>query len=140
MKEGGKNVMKKRFTIVIVSGVFLAIIFIVSGTLVISSGTSFSESAEPSSEKELLEMIENKGSPEAHEALASYYRSQAEALKQKAKQHETMAVEYKNVIGKGSFATHCQTLSEYYKKAAEENEALAKEHEEMAESLRKKKE
>ena len=128
--------MKKRFTIVVVSGLFLAIIFMVSGILVISSGTSFSESAEPSSEKELLEMLEkSKESPEAHEAVASYYRSQAEALKQKAKQHETMTEKYKSVMGKGSFATHCQTLSEYYKKAAEENEVLAKEHEEMAKSL-----
>jgi len=61
-------------------------------------------------------------------------------LKEKDREHEAIAEKYKNVIGKGSLTTHCQTLSEYYEKAAEENETLAKEHEEMAESLKKKKE
>jgi len=74
----GGSIMKRRFTAVVISSHFLAIIFMVSGILVISNGISFSESAEPSSQKELLEMIEKKESPEAHEALASYYRSQAE--------------------------------------------------------------
>lgn len=72
-----------------------------------------------------------------HGSLAARFRAEANVLRARVHEHETMAARYTEIGGKGDWATHCRNIAGYYRKLAEENEALAAEHESAAKATAK---
>ena len=69
-----------------------------------------------------------------HAGLESFYKRQAQDLREQAKTWETLAESYerhRDPHGKlepAQHAAHCRAIGESYRKAADEADALAREH------------
>lgn len=94
--------------------------------------------AQKLSKKELKTLIANASTPEDHERIAAYYRTEGEQLKAKQREHEEELAEYlKNpsshpVPKWPTMDQHCRQLIFYYSKAAQKAFELADLHDEMA--------
>ena len=91
--------------------------------------------------KELKALIASAKTPADHERIASYYRSEAQQLEAKHREHEEdLAEYYKNPSRYPSkyptMGDHCRSLASYYKMAAERASTLAEMHEKLAQEVR----
>ncbi len=91
--------------------------------------------------KELKALIGSAKTPADHERIAAYYRSEAQMLEAKHREHEEDLDEYyKNSIRYPSkyptMGDHCRSLASYYKMAAERATTLADMHEKLAQEAR----
>lgn len=90
---------------------------------------------------QISDRIANARTAADHQALAQFFRAEAEAAKKKADEHRNLTLIYTPGYGAGSHvplkaglepSRHCQALAGIYERAAEENRAMAKIHEELA--------
>lgn len=85
---------------------------------------------------ELLEKIEAAKTPADHEALATYYMTEAANAHAMAERHQKMATAYQGNIAGGRGAqgmkSHCNKLVKDYQGIAAEYEAMATAHRQMA--------
>ena len=102
--------------------------------------------ARPSNQQEALTKKEVKAPSTSertlvgHEALAAYYRAEAERLEAKEQEHEEdLAEYYKRPFRYSSkyptFGDHCRGLASYYKIAAKRATHLAEMHEKLEKRL-----
>lgn len=92
------------------------------------------------SSKEVKTLLTNAKTPADHMKLARHFAAKAAQHVADAKEHEELAVEYKQNPRLGSSkrpmgpdtAEHCQYYAEHCRKAAQEMRAMAAMHEEMA--------
>ena len=90
------------------------------------------------SKKRLKTLIANARTPEDHERIAAYYRTEGEQLKAKQREHEEELAEYLNnpsshpVPKWPTMDQHCRQLIFYYSKAAQKAFELADLYGEMA--------
>lgn len=87
--------------------------------------------------KDLKALIANAKTPEDHHRIAAYYRSEAESLTLKQREHEEDLAEYYRSSSHYSskyptMGDHCRQLAGYYGLAARKAQALAEMHEELA--------
>lgn len=92
--------------------------------------------------KEVKALIANAKTPEDHRKIAAYYRSEAEGLAEKQREHEEDLAEYNrnssHYPGKyPSMGDHCRQLAGYYGLAAKKAQSLAEMHEELAKQVEK---
>jgi hypothetical protein len=104
--------------------------------LLVGLATAVVAAGPPITEEQLPEKIEKATSAADHQALASYYRGEAQAAEKKVAEHETMAARYAGLTGKRDWASHCSSLVAYYRKIAAEYQDLAKLHESQAAALK----
>ena len=84
---------------------------------------------------EMGPVIESARTKADHEALAAHYEQEAQALQDRAAEHERMAQAYeRSAYGKigTTLSQHCEFLARMYREAAKENLELAREHRELA--------
>ncbi len=96
------------------------------------------------SKKRLKTLIANARTPEDHERIAAYYRTEGEQLKAKQREHEEELAEYlkdpsSHPVPKWpTMEQHCRRLIFYYSKAAQKAFELADLHDEIAKKARQK--
>jgi hypothetical protein len=94
--------------------------------------------------KELNALIVSAKTPQDHERLAAYYRSEEQSAKGKQAEHEEMLRRYRNNPLSHRFTKvpspedHCRTLIRIFGDEAHQDAALAEYHEKIAASLSKK--
>lgn len=112
-----------------------------------ASGNAQAATEQPTqklSKKRLKTLIANARTPEDHERIAAYFRTEGEQLKAKQREHEEELAEYlKNpsshpVPKWPTMDQHCRQLIFYYSKAAQKVFELADLHDEMAKKARQK--
>lgn len=94
------------------------------------------------SKKEVMALITSAKSPEDHQQLARYYRSEGDRLEAEAKEHDEMAAAYrKSTTSQVSAmkmpmapntAAHCEYFAKSLREAAKAARELAASHEQMA--------
>lgn len=92
------------------------------------------------SNKEVRELVAKANSAADHLKLARHYTAVAEKHETEAKEHATLAAEYRNNPRPSEVkrpmspdtASHCEYYAEHSRKAAAEMRAMAKAHEDMA--------
>lgn len=94
------------------------------------------------SKKELKALIANARTPEDHRKIAAYYRSEAESLRERQREHEEDLAEYNQNSSRypskyPTMGDHCRQLSQYYSLAAKQAEDLARMHQDMAKEAEK---
>jgi hypothetical protein len=99
------------------------------------------------SKKELKVLLKTAKEPAEHQKIAAYYRQEAARLTQSAKEHEELAVIYKQTPPNPAMeskhgssvegASHCSRWAELATEQAKEAEALAALHEHMARNAEK---
>ena len=86
-------------------------------------------------------MIQSATTKADHEALATHYEQEAQALQAKAAEHRRMSQAYAKsggyVATKTNLPQHCDALASTYEGAARENLELAKQHRQLAEGAPK---
>jgi hypothetical protein len=86
-------------------------------------------------------MIQSATTKADHEALATHYEQEAQALQAKAADHRRMAQAYFKsggyAVTKTNLTQHCDALVTTYQEAARENLELAKQHRQLAEEAPK---
>lgn len=98
------------------------------------------ESTQPAlTKKTVVAAIGSAETPQDHQRIANYYKSEAGRMLAEAKEHDELAVAYAkspNAGAKhpmsGQTAEHCKFFAEAARKAAQESTELAKLHEQMA--------
>ena len=82
----------------------------------------------------LDQIVVGVDTPQAHEALASYYRGKAEEMRQMAANHRSMSKAYTGtkLAQRQQMQQHCNDLAASAEKAAASYDALAKEEEAAA--------
>ena len=101
--------------------VALALVFVATGAV---------EAQMPHGQHGSLEQIVvGVDTPQAHEALASYYRGKAEEMRQMAAGHRSMSKAYSGtkLAQRQQMQQHCEDLATTADKAAADYDALAKE-------------
>ena len=97
------------------------------------------------SAKEVKALLSNAKTPEDHMKLARHFKAKGAQHEAEAKEHEELAVEYKQNPQLGASkhpmapntAEHCQYFAEHCRKAAQELRAMAAAHAEMAKQVAK---
>lgn len=77
--------------------------------------------------------------PADHEALAAFYKKEAQAARQKQAEHQQMSDAYATIPvlkTKTGAVAHCTAIAKKYEEIAKENEALAQMHKELATSAK----
>jgi hypothetical protein len=85
--------------------------------------------------KSVEQMITEAKTPADHEAIAVYYKKEAQEAHQKHAEHLQFSKSYSAVPvlkTKTGAVAHCDTIAKKYEDIAKEYEALAKLHKEMA--------
>lgn len=84
----------------------------------------------------IQQQIEAARTPVDHEALATYYRKEATAARNKAEEHRKMGKGYAawpgGGRGGGSWSAHCNAIAASYDEIASKYEAMAADHRQMA--------
>ena len=91
--------------------------------------------ADEVTEQNVAERIAAAKTPQEHEAIATFFKGQAAAAGEKAKEHEAMLGSWKKSTSGRSLNVmrqHCEDAIASYKKLQKDYEALADEHEKMA--------
>jgi hypothetical protein len=96
-----------------------------------------SDQREPLTRKELKALNASTKTQVGHEALAAYYRAQAERFEAKHQEHEKDLAEYYKSSSRypskyPTMGDHCRNLSSYYKLAAQRATNMAEMHEKLA--------
>jgi hypothetical protein len=111
--------------------------------MVPANGSAQAAATQQLSKKELKTLIANARTPEDHERIAAYYRTEGEQLKAKQREHEEELSEYlKNpsshpVPKWPTMDQHCRQLIFYYSKAAQSAFELAELHDQMAKQVKR---
>ena len=124
--------MKNRILSLAVSGVLL------TGACAANAATAKSWQMEPVKMEHMISAANTKAD---HEALSTQYANEAQALKNRAKEHNAMARLYEGFAagsargGYAAFAVHCRNLARKYEEAAAEYTQLAVLHRQFAMDL-----
>jgi hypothetical protein len=110
--------------------------------ILMACGSPSARASESSlSKKELNTLIANAKTPQDHERLAAYYRSQEHVAEEKQAEHEEMLRRYhENPLSHRFTKTpspddHCRALIRIFGDEARQNAALAEYHEKVAKDL-----
>ena len=124
--------MKNRIFTLVVSGVLL------TGACAANTATAMSWEMEPVKMEHMISAANTKAD---YEALSTQYANEAQALKDRAKEHNAMARLYEGFAagsargGYAAFAVHCRNLAKKYEEAAAEYTQLAVLHHQFAMNL-----
>jgi len=104
-----------------------------SMALLLGLGPALAE-ASPEDASLVQVLIDSADTPAEHEALASYYRREADKNRAMAEMHRSMSRHYSGgkLVQVKRMREHCDSLVKSYEQLATEYEALAKTHDEAA--------
>ena len=96
------------------------------------------------STSELKKLTSTAATPQQHERIAQHYDAKAVQLEAEAKEHESLAAEYKkNPTGheqkhpmSGQTSDHCKFFADKFREAAKQARQLAADHRQMAKSTK----
>ena len=94
----------------------------------------FQPSAPAAEEKSPEQMIAEAKTPADHEAIAAFYKEEAQAARQKQTRHERMKLLYLDrcPMKMVTMRSHCESIAQKYTGMAEDYETLVQLHKEMA--------
>lgn len=95
---------------------------------------SAQEEKEEKEEKNVEQLIAEAKTPADHEAIATFYKEESQAARQKQAQHEQMKASYQSryPTKRAAMVPHCESIIKKYKEMVEEYAALAQLHKDMA--------
>lgn len=113
-----------------------ALVLICFMTVLAMSVAVFSQDTEPITEENIYQRISDAKTGADYEAIAAYFRAQADKAQKQIRIHEKMKNSFSHEkVGKGEakmMQLHCQNLINSYQNAKQNYEEMAKEYEDMA--------
>lgn len=122
------------------------VVLVVLGMILMAYGSPLARASESSlNKKEVKTLISNAKTPQDHERLAAYYRSQEQLAKAKQAEHEQMLRRYQvnplshQLTKWPTPEYHCSTLIRIFGAEARQDATLAQRQEEIASNLKTQK-